>query len=195
MPNTSRLQIPYPSGTTANDVPTHMQQMADSLDSLAVDLQGTLAARPAAGVRGRYYWATDSGINGGLYRDNGTVWTRLSPSPWVTWTPTVTQEPPGSTTVTLDLLDHARYRVENGTCDVSYCAAFKFTGAGSLYGLRFTLPVTPRWLGGMFVAEAQNDAARCFFDQANYVTVYPRINWITDNVARWLRFDGRYEIA
>lgn len=45
----------------------------EQLENLvAIDLQGTLAARPAAGIRGRYYYATDNGI---VYRDNGATWT------------------------------------------------------------------------------------------------------------------------
>ena len=38
---------------------------------------GTLAARPAAGVVNRYYWATDEAM---LYRDNGVTWDALLPS-------------------------------------------------------------------------------------------------------------------
>lgn len=41
-------------------------------DLVAIDMQGLLSARPAAGVRGRYYWATDGG--GSLSRDTGTAW-------------------------------------------------------------------------------------------------------------------------
>ncbi|OYD16936.1 hypothetical protein CH330_01320 [candidate division WOR-3 bacterium JGI_Cruoil_03_51_56] len=37
---------------------------------------GTLAARPAAGVVNRYYWATDLSI---LYRDNGVAWQQEFP--------------------------------------------------------------------------------------------------------------------
>jgi hypothetical protein len=74
MPNTTRLQIPYPSGSTANDVPTHMQQLANALDSLAVDLQGLASARPAASTRGRYYWATDTKT---LSRDDGSAWQQV----------------------------------------------------------------------------------------------------------------------
>lgn len=44
-----------------------------TLDTLAaIDLTGELAARPAAGIRGRYYFATNTGA---LYRDTGTAWT------------------------------------------------------------------------------------------------------------------------
>lgn len=37
----------------------------------AIDKQGTLAARPAAGVIGTYYWATDVPA---LFRDDGSAW-------------------------------------------------------------------------------------------------------------------------
>ncbi len=38
---------------------------------------GTLAARPAAGVADRYYWATDTFQ---MFRDTGTAWQELYPS-------------------------------------------------------------------------------------------------------------------
>ena len=38
-------------------------------------LSGTLAARPAAGTNGRFYWTTDEHI---LYRDNGTTWDKVA---------------------------------------------------------------------------------------------------------------------
>jgi Collagen triple helix repeat (20 copies) len=41
------------------------------------DAQGTLAARPAAGVVGRYYTVTEA--DGTTYRDNGTAWLPLLP--------------------------------------------------------------------------------------------------------------------
>jgi hypothetical protein len=54
------------------------EQIADVLGTfgspfsrVALDGQGTLAARPAAGVQGRYYYATDVGF---LYRDTGAAW-------------------------------------------------------------------------------------------------------------------------
>lgn len=37
----------------------------------AIDIQGTAASRPAFGVVGRYYYATDTGV---LTRDTGTAW-------------------------------------------------------------------------------------------------------------------------
>ncbi len=50
-----------------------------TLDTFAaIDFQGTLGARPAAGVAGRYYYATD---NGRVYRDNGSVWVTVTQAP------------------------------------------------------------------------------------------------------------------
>lgn len=43
----------------------------DSPFTIRGDTQGTLGARPAAGLSGRYYWATDLRT---LYRDDGTTW-------------------------------------------------------------------------------------------------------------------------
>lgn len=42
--------------------------------NLAQDSQGLLAARPAAGRRGRYYLATDISV---LFRDSGTAWVEV----------------------------------------------------------------------------------------------------------------------
>ncbi len=59
---------------------THTDGACDEIDS-ALDpraypmLAGTLAARPAAGVEGRFYWTTDEHI---LYRDNGTSWVKVA---------------------------------------------------------------------------------------------------------------------
>jgi len=53
-----------------------MQAIANALDNAAIDLaEGTLAARPAASIRGRWYYATDVGI---LYRDSGSTWRAVS---------------------------------------------------------------------------------------------------------------------
>ncbi|KWW97389.1 hypothetical protein LI90_4361 (plasmid) [Carbonactinospora thermoautotrophica] len=52
------------------------QQQATLDNLVAIDLQGTAAARPAAGIRGRYYFAADTGR---LYRDDGTQWIEVGP--------------------------------------------------------------------------------------------------------------------
>lgn len=59
---------------------TRAQRQSDNqqIETLgAIDLQGTFAARPAAGKAGRYYWATDTSQ---LFRDNGTTWSQIFPN-------------------------------------------------------------------------------------------------------------------
>jgi hypothetical protein len=90
MGTTSRLALPYPEGTSANDVPKDIKALADAIAPImAVDLQGTLSARPAAGVRGRFYTvAGDSSANNGRrFRDDGTTWVEPPQmGAWQTWT-------------------------------------------------------------------------------------------------------------
>jgi hypothetical protein len=73
---TTRLGLPYPTGTDTPDVPRDVKALTDKLDpNVALDLHGTLGARPAAGLIGRYY--TDD-ATGFTYRDNGTAWVPLN---------------------------------------------------------------------------------------------------------------------
>lgn len=96
MANTTRWALPYPVGTDVPDVPLWMNQLAVALDNVAMDDQGTLAARPVStvgtpGKRGRYYLVTGDSTaanNGRLWRDNGTGWDEV-----VTNVPTVTALP------------------------------------------------------------------------------------------------------
>jgi len=72
MPTTTRLSLPYPGGGDSPDGPAQIGALAQALDNAAIDLaEGTFAARPAASIRGRYYYATDVGV---LYRDRGSSW-------------------------------------------------------------------------------------------------------------------------
>lgn len=74
---TSRLGLRYPVLSDSADVPRDVGNLAADLDSqVAVDSQGTFGVRPAAGISGRYYYATDQGI---LYRDNGVSWNTITP--------------------------------------------------------------------------------------------------------------------
>lgn len=76
MPPTARLALPVPLEADTPDVPRDIGALADRLDLIAAfDLQGLAAARPAAGVRGRYYWATDTEV---LSRDTGAAWKVIS---------------------------------------------------------------------------------------------------------------------
>lgn len=74
MAKTTRWELPYPETSDAADVPKWMKEMATSLDGVAMDDQGALGSRPAAGKKGRYYYATDAEA---LYRDTGAAWVRV----------------------------------------------------------------------------------------------------------------------
>jgi hypothetical protein len=79
MPVTQTPRVGLNKWGAGTDPYTRAQHNADQdqLELLtAIDVQGTLAARPAAGTRGRYYFATDNGI---LYRDTGVAWVTLNP--------------------------------------------------------------------------------------------------------------------
>jgi hypothetical protein len=76
---TSRLGLVGPDGNDpAASGDDRIRALMDRLDLVAArDDQGTLANRPAAGIRGRYYFATDDttiSSSGSLYRDTGTIW-------------------------------------------------------------------------------------------------------------------------
>jgi hypothetical protein len=76
---TTRLGLPIPAAADPADGPGGIGNLATALDpKTVVFTQGTLAARPAAGVQGRFYMATDQSV-GELYYDTGTNWARYSP--------------------------------------------------------------------------------------------------------------------
>lgn len=69
---TPRYVLHYPQSTDPDNVPSDMLSLATDLDNKMVGYsQGTLASRPAAGVTGRSYRATDTGFT---YMDIGTAW-------------------------------------------------------------------------------------------------------------------------
>jgi hypothetical protein len=69
---TSRLALPAPTGTEAADGPAAFNALNAVLDpKTVVFAKGTTAARPAAGVDGRFYYNTDTKR---LEYDNGTAW-------------------------------------------------------------------------------------------------------------------------
>lgn len=84
---TDRLELPVPGDESPPDYVTATSAIADIIDPLAaIDTQGTLEARPVAGVRGRYYFATDQNA---VYRDTGTTWQIIGgPAPTVGCTAT-----------------------------------------------------------------------------------------------------------
>jgi microcystin-dependent protein len=73
MPPSPRLGIPVPVQTDPPDGPNQLDAIVDILDGAALDLQGTLAARPAAHTvpRGTFYWATDTEQQS---RSDGVAW-------------------------------------------------------------------------------------------------------------------------
>ena len=80
MKATSRWNLPYPELTDPADVPAAMKALAEPLDQVAMDDQGTLASRPVStavnpGKKGRYYYATDTGV---IYRDTATEWVAVN---------------------------------------------------------------------------------------------------------------------
>jgi len=87
MPDTARTRTGLQASAGTDDVRTiddTMKAAFDQLEALAaLDAQGTLASRPAAGKRGLLYWATDAQM---LYRDTGSSWVQLTPGPWTTLT-------------------------------------------------------------------------------------------------------------
>lgn len=85
MAPTPRLGLPTPGETDPADIPSDIAKLTAALDAggsgspaggVAFDNQGTQSALPTAGVRGRYYFAVDTGI---LYRDTGTAWVAFAP--------------------------------------------------------------------------------------------------------------------
>jgi hypothetical protein len=84
---TARLALPYPVPNDTVDVPRDVLALATKLDpATAVFAQGLSSARPAFGVPGRFYYATDSAE---LSYDTGTAWRSVAPTPaFVTSLPT-----------------------------------------------------------------------------------------------------------
>lgn len=69
---TARLGLPQWSAGTDGPSRADFNEGYSQLETLAaIDKFGTFAARPAAGVRGTYYHATDTGV---FYRDTGAAW-------------------------------------------------------------------------------------------------------------------------
>jgi hypothetical protein len=77
---TPRLNLPYPAPGDPATVPADIQALAEALDPITATFQqGTAATRPAAGVQGRYYFATDTRV---LFYDDGATWRPISMPRW-----------------------------------------------------------------------------------------------------------------
>lgn len=70
---TTRLGLrQYGTGTdTFSRIEFNDDLVAKLENQVAIDDQGVIASRPAAAIRGRYYYATDTAV---LYRDTGSAW-------------------------------------------------------------------------------------------------------------------------
>jgi len=86
MPNTPRLGITIPVGVDIPSGPLWLQEIAQDFDNHAKDLpQGLYSERPAAGVAGRFFYATDKKM---WWRDTGAAWVALHNVPLVSsWPP------------------------------------------------------------------------------------------------------------
>jgi hypothetical protein len=160
MPTDPRLGIPYPANTDANDVPRDIKAVVDKIGPImAVDLQGTLSARPAAGVRGRYYTVSgdSSANNGRRFRDDGTVWVELPQAAvWQTFIPGLSQISGGPTPAVVSNQYRAIYTVvgppSGRICIVKFRGVMSQTGsAGPSYGI--TLPIEPKSAGAWDLAD------------------------------------------
>jgi hypothetical protein len=70
--NTTKWAIPKQTDADPADLQAAHNAAFNRIDAVMMGFEfGTLALRPAAGKRGRRYYATD---NGKLYEDNGTTW-------------------------------------------------------------------------------------------------------------------------
>jgi hypothetical protein len=148
VPTTSRLALPYPTDDDDNDVAGDLLALATKLDTdAAVDLQGTFASRPAAGTRGRFYWATDKKA---LYRDDGTAW-QLIIQDWTDYSIVVYPIDSAGTgsgwaapLIVADSANRARYQIVGKTCHVSVRQKVQLTTGGG-FEYAFSLPVAARY--------------------------------------------------
>jgi hypothetical protein len=73
--STTRGTLPYPLGTDPPDTDGDIRKLAERLAAVgALYLQDTASARPAAGVDGRLFLATDTGV---VSYDTGSAWIDL----------------------------------------------------------------------------------------------------------------------
>jgi len=69
---TTRYLLQYPVSTDATNVPSGIETPLNEIDAIMASCySGTTASRPVAGILGRFYYATDTGI---LWFDKGTAW-------------------------------------------------------------------------------------------------------------------------
>ncbi len=213
MGTTSRLELPYPDDGTSNDVPAHIKALADKIGPImAVDLQGTFANRPPAGVRGRTHWSTDKKI---LARDDGTVW-RVIYQDWTDYAVggyAFDGNNTGLNWLGFDFVadsgNSARYSIVGRSCHVSVTQLIEPT-VGSGFSWALTLPVPARTQGAVGNALVQNVAGVALIVpnskliagpspsnalQAVSLRKYNISNITNPSVATYEHFDITYEMA
>lgn len=85
---TTRFGLTRWSASTDAPLRTDFDTSFGQIESIgAIDRSGTLAARPAAGIVGTLYTATDTGA---MYRDDGTQWRTIVAGVWTDYVPTYT---------------------------------------------------------------------------------------------------------
>lgn len=73
---TPRYALRYPVAADPNNVPSDMLNLATDLDNkMSSFTSGLLSARPAFGLSGRFYWATDTKE---VFYDTGSAWRSLT---------------------------------------------------------------------------------------------------------------------
>jgi hypothetical protein len=222
MTTTTRYGISLPDEITPNDVPTHLATVANGIANImATCYSGTYAARPAAGVLGRYYNVTDNTTNGGLHFDNGSAWIRVTPSPWVTWTPTVTVVNDSgvslagtiNNSVTSSTFIHRT--LPGSQVEVLIEAQVSFSGSyGTYFGIAFSTPISSaRYfpLKGEYDSDIARVRAGDLGVLGNVISVYPHGgfaarawqfnnsgvymgDWYTDGNYRLLLASGTYPV-
>lgn len=213
MPTTTRLQLVTPAGTDPNDFAAAMAALAEGIDDSAAGYgQGARADRPAAGVAGRFYMATDNTVEGGLFYDTGSTWIRVTPSPWETWTPTKTLIDGGGNVIgNVTYIENDsggatfRYRTLPGlTIEIYVYGNIRFTGTQRRFGIQYSLPVAPSARTPV-ASDAMNDIGRAVVIPGDpaALQIYPygaynptgtAGQWLVDNTPRSLTVTGAYRV-
>src|SRR5688572_10415559 len=182
-PITTLFNIETPDGNEPNDFSGDLFALAQAITGkMAGYRDGTFAARGSAGSnRGTFYNCLDNTINGGLYWSTGNVWNRLTPSPWIAWTPTITlSNGSGGIATGVSYFDSAPirlYRMLPGS-EVEFLieGLVTLTGTQKFLGIVYTTPVDAarRW---QVHAEAMNDLARARVSNegahGNVISIFP----------------------
>lgn len=130
--NTSRLALPIPDSTDNESLfPGVNSTQMTTLDNAVLYSEGTLAARPAAAIKGRIYKATDTGV---YSWDNGSAWLTMDIGPSRGAANIATSQSTSSTTfTTLATPDQVTGIVlpTNGLIAVSYQATWQESVSGA----------------------------------------------------------------